>query len=184
MSEILNSYGANLLSNLLAFLLRVAGTLLFLIAGLRVIHWVARAAVLSFQRTHLDLSLQRFLLSLIRVGLKILLFIIAASMVGIATTSLVAVVGAAGLAVGLALRHSLANFAGGVLLLLIKPFQVGDRIQAQGQSGTVEAIHMFYTMLRADDGQLVIIPNGSLANGVIVNFSSPSPRESLNTGVN
>jgi small conductance mechanosensitive channel len=113
--------------------------------------------------------LQRFLSSLLGWGLKILLFISVIQMLGVATTSFVAVIGAAGLAVGLALQGTLANFAGGVLILLFRPYKVGDVIEAQGHAGEVREIQIFTTVLLTVDNRTVIIPNGAMANGNIVN---------------
>jgi small conductance mechanosensitive channel len=105
-------------------------------------------------------------------------------MVGIATTSFVAILGAAGLAVGLALQGSLANFAGGVLILLFKPFKVGDFINAQGHAGTVNAIRVFFTTLKTPDNKTIIIPNGALSNSSITNFSTePQRRVDMTFGI-
>jgi len=97
-------------------------------------------------------------------------------MIGIATTSFVAVLGAAGLAIGLALQGSLANFAGGVLILLFKPFRVGDFIEAQGVSGSVREIQIFSTLIHTPDNKVIIVPNGKLSNNVITNFSKETKR--------
>ena len=102
-----------------------------------------------------------------------LLLISAAGLVGFETTSFVAILGAAGLAVGLALQGTLANFAGGVLILIFKPFTVGDVIESQGKSGTVQAIQIFNTILLTPQGDTVILPNGATSNGVIVNRAHP-----------
>lgn len=119
-----------------------------------------------------DPTLGKFLTNLIGLLLKVLLVISVASMVGIATTSFIAVLGAAGLAIGLALQGSLANFAGGVLILVSKPFRVGDAIEAQGFLGTVAEIQVLYTVINTFDGRRVVIPNGDLSNGSITNYSS------------
>ncbi len=100
-----------------------------------------------------------------------------ASMIGIETTSFIAAIGAAGLAIGLALQGSLANFAGGVLILLFRPFRIGDWIEAQGTSGTVDSIQIFHTVLRTGDNRTVIIPNGNLSNGIIINTSRQETRK-------
>jgi small conductance mechanosensitive channel len=127
-------------------------------------------------RSEVDVSLKKFLNSLLGILLKTLLLISVASMVGIATASFVAIIAGAGLAVGLALQGSLANFAGGVLILLFKPFKVGDFIDAQGYTGTVNEITIFTTILKTRDNKTVIIPNGALSNGSMVNFSTESMR--------
>ncbi|MDE1163887.1 MAG: mechanosensitive ion channel family protein [Pseudomonas sp.] len=124
-----------------------------------------------------DLALQGFISSLANVILKILLAISVASMIGIETTSFVAAIGAASLAVGLALQGSLANFAGGVLILLFRPFRIGDWIEAQGVAGTVDNIMIFHTVLRTGDNKTVIMPNGNLSNGIITNTNRQPTRK-------
>ncbi|MBE03056.1 mechanosensitive ion channel domain-containing protein [Marinobacter lutaoensis] len=123
-----------------------------------------------------DPTLNKFLCGLVGAILKILLLISVASMVGIATTSFVAIIGAAGLAVGLALQGSLANFAGGVLILIFKPFKVGDVIDAQGYVGTVREISILYTVLDTFDNRRVVIPNGQLSNASLTNVSAYETR--------
>src|SRR3989344_1885180 len=124
-----------------------------------------------------DLALQGFISSLANIILKILLVVSVASMIGVETTSFVAAIGAAGLAIGLALQGSLANFAGGVLILLFRPFRIGDVIEAQGISGTVDNIQIFHTVLRTGDNKTVIMPNGSLSNGIITNHNRQATRQ-------
>lgn len=147
-----------------------------LVLGLWFIKLFAKGIRRGMERSKMDVSLQKFLLSLISTTLKILLLISVASMIGIATTSFVAIIGAAGLAVGLALQGSLANFAGGVLILVFRPFQVGDVIDAQGFIGKVQAIQVFNTILTTADNKTIFIPNGSLSNGSITNFSTEATR--------
>ncbi|MCU1739005.1 MULTISPECIES: mechanosensitive ion channel family protein [Pseudomonas] len=124
-----------------------------------------------------DLALQGFISSLANVILKVLLIVSVASMIGVETTSFVAAIGAAGLAIGLALQGSLANFAGGVLILLFRPFRIGDTITAQGVTGTVDSIQIFHTILRTGDNQTVIMPNGNLSNGIITNANRQATRK-------
>ncbi|MBD9416757.1 mechanosensitive ion channel family protein [Pseudomonas sp. PDM16] len=126
---------------------------------------------------HSDRALQGFIENLANIILKVLLVISVASMVGIETTSFIAAIGAAGLAIGLALQGSLANFAGGVLILLFRPFRIGDWIEAQGVSGTVDSIQIFHTVLRTGDNKTVIVPNGALSNGTITNTSRQTTRQ-------
>ena len=123
-------------------------------------------------------------MTLVSWALKILVIIVAISQVGIETTSLVAVLGAAGLAIGLALQGSLANFAGGVLIIILKPFRIGDWIEAQGVSGSVKEISLFYTKIDTFGNQEAVIPNGSLANDNIVNYTvNGKRRENLSFGI-
>lgn len=124
-----------------------------------------------------DRALQGFITSLVNIVLKILLVVSVASMIGISTTSFVAAIGAAGLAIGLALQGSLSNFAGGVLILLFRPFRLGDWIEAQGVAGTVDSIQIFHTVLRTGDNKTVILPNGSLSNGIITNTNRQPTRK-------
>ncbi|KTC63428.1 mechanosensitive ion channel protein MscS [Pseudomonas fluorescens ABAC62] len=124
-----------------------------------------------------DQALQHFITSLANIALKVMLVVNVASMIGVATTSFVAAIGAATLAIGLALQGSLANFAGGVLILLFRPFRIGDWIEAQGTSGTVDSIQIFHTVLRTGDNKTVIIPNGSLSNGLITNTNRQPTRK-------
>ena len=124
-----------------------------------------------------DLALQGFISSLANIALKVMLIVSVASMIGVETTSFVAAIGAAGLAIGLALQGSLANFAGGVLILLFRPFRIGDFIEAQGISGTVDTIQIFHTVLRTGDNKTVIVPNGNLSNGIITNYNRQPTRK-------
>ena len=142
-----------------------------LVLGFWLIKKLARISEKAMVRRDLDVSLRTFLRSLIGVGLKVLLLITVAGMIGIQTTSLVTVLGAAGLAVGLALQGSLSNFAGGVLVLVFKPFKVGDTIEALGQKGLVQEIQIFNTILITADNKTIILPNGSVSNNIIVNQS-------------
>lgn len=116
-------------------------------------------------------TLQRFLHSLVTVSLRVLLLITFIGMLGVQTTSFIAIIGAAGLAIGLALQGTLANFAGGTLILLFKPYKVGDLIEAQGVLGVVKEIQIFTTVLLTPENKTAIVPNGAVANGNIVNYS-------------
>ncbi|MFK3821264.1 mechanosensitive ion channel family protein [Pseudomonas yamanorum] len=124
-----------------------------------------------------DKTLQGFIGNLVNTALKIMLIISVASMIGIQTTSFVAALGAAGLAIGLALQGSLSNFAGGVLVLLFRPYKVGDTVEVQGVYGTVETILIFHTVILSVDNKRIIVPNGSISNGVIINYSSEPLRK-------
>lgn len=150
---------------------KIAGAILVFIIGLWVVNLITKLAAKGMEKRKFDASLQPFLVSLISVGLKVLLLVTVAGMLGIQTTSFVAVLGAAGLAVGLALQGSLANFAGGVLVLVFKPFKVGDLVESGGQFGEVKEIQIFNTVLLTPENKTVILPNGAVSNGTIVNFS-------------
>ena len=127
-----------------------------------------------FKRANIEISVQKFLISLIRAILYFILFIILCNQVGIQTTSFVALLSTASLTIGLALQGSFSNFAGGVLILLIKPFKVGDYIVdgSSGTEGTVQKIDLFYTMIVTPDNKLITIPNGNLSNTHITNASA------------
>lgn len=159
------TYGPKLLLALLALVLGLWAIALFT-------RWIGR----MMEKRELDPSLRPFLKSLIGTLLKVLLFISVVSMLGVETTSFIAVLGAFGLAVGLALQGSLANFAGGVLILILKPFRVGDYISGAGHSGTVDRIQIFYTYLRTPQNQMISIPNGDLSNSPVVNYTAENMR--------
>jgi len=146
--------------------------LLTLWIGLRLIKWISGLLEKVFEKREVDETLRHFLSSLIGWVLKILLFISVFQMLGVATTSFIAIVGAAGLAIGLALQGTLANFAGGALILLFKPYKKGDLIEAQGEKGTVKEIQIFVTMLLSTENKTIIIPNGAMANGNIINYTA------------
>jgi small conductance mechanosensitive channel len=153
----------------MAYAPKVVLAIITLIVGLWLINRFVK--VLDSKLGKKDPTLNSFLCGLIGAILKILLLISVASMVGIATTSFVAIIGAAGLAVGLALQGSLGNFAGGVLILIFKPFKVGDTIEAQGFLGAVREISILYTIVDTFDNRRVVIPNGSLSNASLTNVS-------------
>lgn len=145
--------------------------LLVLIIGLIVIKWMTKGLVKIMKRTNLDDTLIPFLRSIFNIILKILLIISVMGMVGIEMTSFIAILGAAGLAVGLALQGTLQNFAGGVMILIFKPFKVGDFIEAQGFAGSVKEIQIFNTILTTPDNSIVIIPNSPLSTNAMKNIT-------------
>lgn len=150
--------------------------ILTLIIGLWIIKALTNGLGKALDRAKLEVTLSKFLQSMAGIVLKVLLLISVASMVGIETTSFIAILGAAGLAVGLALQGSLQNFAGGVIILLFKPFKAGDVIEAQGFIGLVAEIQIFNTILRTGDNQRIIIPNGALSNDSIKNITAEDTR--------
>lgn len=151
---------------------KLIGAFIVLIIGLFVIKLLNRGFKRMLDRRKIDSSLKTFLGSLVDILLKTLLAISVLSTMGIQMTSFIAVLGAMGLAVGLALQGSLQNFAGGVLILLFKPYKIGDYIEAQGYSGTVKEIQIFKTVLTTVDNKTVIIPNGVLSTESMVNYST------------
>ncbi|GAB3274522.1 mechanosensitive ion channel family protein [Larkinella harenae] len=145
--------------------------IVILIVGLWLTSQVVKMLAKVLNKRQVDRDVQPFLLSLVSVILKVVVLLSVASTLGVETTSFVAIIGAAGLAVGLALQGSLANFAGGVLILTFKPFRVGDLIEAQGFTGIVEAIRIFDTILITPDNRTIILPNGSLSTSPMTNIS-------------
>lgn len=174
--EQLSTYTDKGVELLMQFGPRLVLAIVVLIVGLWLISRLVKVMAKGMERGRIEPTLSRFLQSLVGIGLKVLLLISVASMVGIATTSFIAVLGAAGLAVGLALQGSLANFAGGALILMFRPFKVGDYITAQGVSGTVTEMQIFNTILTTPDNVRIIVPNGAMSNGIITNFSTEKTR--------
>ena len=158
--------------------------LLTLAVGWWLINRITKGFVSFLKNRHADAMVIGFLSSLTLALLRIMLLLSVAGMIGIQTTSFLALIGTAGLAVGLALQGSLANFAGGVLILFLRPFRAGDYIEAQGVGGTVESILIFHTLLRTADNKTIVLPNGALSNGSITNYSSkPTRRVDINVGI-
>lgn len=176
--SVANDKVSQLLDQGLGMVMNYAPKLILAIVTLLIGLWLIRHLVAFIDRKlgPKDPTLNSFLCGLISITLKIMLLISVASMVGIATTSFIAVIGAAGLAVGLALQGSLANFAGGVLILIFKPFKAGDVIEAQGFLGTVAEIQVLYTVLNTFDNRRIIIPNGNLSNASVTNMSAYDTR--------
>ena len=175
-------------ANWLPLLVQYGKHIVFALITLAIGWWLIGRIVSSLghfmDKRHADPMVTGFLSSLLSALLRVLLLLSVAGMVGIETTSFIALIGAAGLAVGLALQGSLANFAGGVLILFLRPFRAGDYIEAQGTAGTVESIMIFHTILRTADNKVIILPNGSLSNGTITNYSrKPTRRVDINVGI-
>lgn len=150
--------------------------LIFVLVGFKFSGWVVKLLKKSRSFKKLDESAASFIASLINVVLKIVIVIIAATIVGIDATALSAVLGSAGLAIGLALQGSLSNFAGGVMILFFRPFKVGDFIDNHSDSGVVREIGIFYTTIETPDNKCITVPNGALSNATVVNYSTKSTR--------
>lgn len=150
---------------------RLISAFLILFIGLYVIRFVNRFVRKVMIKRNYDITLSQFLADILLWAMRILLFVSFISKLGIESTSFVAILGAMGLAIGLALQGSLSNFAGGVLIILFKPFKIGDFIEAQGVAGEVKEIEILYTKLRSSNNQTVFVPNGVLSNGTITNYS-------------
>ncbi len=157
---IVTEYGPNLLFAILT-----------LVVGLWIVKFIVAGVRRGLEKSETDKTLKGFMISLVSVLLKIMVYITALGMLGVEMTSFIAILGAAGLAVGLALSGTLQNFAGGVMILFFRPFKAGHFIDAQGHMGTVKEIQIFVTILTTPDNKTVIIPNGPLATGSMTNFS-------------
>lgn len=152
--------------------LKVVVAIVVLIVGLWIIKRLVKLMGRLMKKRNVSISLHGFLMSMTSILLKVMLLISIAEMVGIKTTSFIAILGAAGLAVGFALQGTLANFAGGVMILLFKPFKVGDLVETQGHLGSVKEIHIFVTILLTPENKTVILPNAAVSNGDIVNYTT------------
>lgn len=176
--SLLETYLQNLLPTVISFALCVVGAVLVYIIGGRIIGWLRRMLKRSLRRHSVDEGVQQFLDAIAKYLGYFVLILIILGFFGITTASVVAVLGSAGLTLGLALQGSLSNFAGGVLILLLKPFSVGDYIiEATGKNeGTVHEISVFYTTLLTGDQRMIVIPNGTLANNSITNLTKSGRR--------
>ncbi len=144
--------------------------------GKWITRWIIRILDRSFERRNVDLSLRNFLRSMIKVVMTILVILAAIQTLGVNTSSFLAIFASAGLAVGMALSGTLQNFAGGVILLLLRPYRIGDFITAQGQSGTVKAIGLFSTQLSTPDNRIIYVPNSAISSSIVDNYSQPTTR--------
>ncbi|WP_100610128.1 mechanosensitive ion channel family protein [Confluentibacter lentus] len=156
--------------------MKIIGAIIIWIVGAWVIKKILQASRRVMAKSNYDVSLQKFLINLLNWSLKALLIITLLGTLGVSTTSFAAVIAAAGLAIGLALQGSLGNFAGGVLIMIFKPFKIGDLIEAQGELGTVKQIEIFTTKLIGLSNKEIIIPNGALSNGNIINYTTEGTR--------
>ena len=165
LTELLSSFG-------ISFFI----ALCILIIGRQVIKIIIKIISSALERSNTEDTVRIFVTNLLNTLLMIVVFIAAINQLGIQTTSIIAVLGAAGLAIGLALQGSLSNFAAGILIVIYRPYKVGDYIQADNHLGTVDDIQIFSTVLRTPDNKIVVVPNGSIMNGSIVNFSHQKER--------
>ena len=165
-----------LIPRVLDFIIEVALAFVFIVIGMKLIGWVRKILRKSLEKNHADTGLVQFLDSLVKYGLYILLALTILQRFGVQTTSIVAAIGSVGVAIGLALQGSLSNFAGGVIILLIKPFKVGDYVIQGSLEGTVSEIQLFYTTLTTPDNRKIIIPNGQLADNSLINATAADTR--------
>jgi len=165
LSELMSSFGISLFI-----------ALFILLIGRQVVKILIKVISSALERSNTEDTVRIFVTNLLNTLLMIVVFIAAINQLGIQTTSIIAVLGAAGLAIGLALQGSLSNFAAGILIVIYRPYKVGDYIQADNHLGTVDDIQIFSTVLKTPDNKLVIVPNSSIMNGSIVNFSNQDKR--------
>ncbi|MEN8174596.1 MAG: mechanosensitive ion channel domain-containing protein [Pseudomonadota bacterium] len=164
--------------------LKVVAALAILIIGRWVVKAIRAALRRAMDKRGVEPTISRFLINLAYIGLMVFVVVAALGQLGIQTTSFIAVVGAAGLAIGLALQGSLSNFAAGFMLVAFRPFKVGDVVEGGGVTGKVEGIHIFSTELRTPDNKVVIVPNGKIFDDAIINYSAqPQRRVDLTVGV-
>lgn len=175
---VIRTYLEGMVPSLLSFLMQVIVAIIVLLIGSRIIKFLLKLIRKSLDRSKVEAGVVTFLCSLVKYSLYFVLAMIILAQFGVTTSSVVAVLGSAGLTLGLALQGSLSNFAGGVLILLLKPFVVGDYIidGATGQEGTVSSITIFYTKLLTIDNRLILIPNGTLSNSSITNVTHMEKR--------
>lgn len=175
---IIRTWLEGLVPDLLNFALQVVIALVVYVIGGKIINLILKMLSRGMDRRGTDEGVKQFLLPVVKYSLYVILIFIIMGLFGIATTSAVAVLGSAGVAVGLALQGSLSNFAGGVLILLLKPFRVGDYIveHSGGKEGTVTEISIFYTKLLSADNKMILVPNGTLANCTVTNVSGMEKR--------
>ena len=170
--EILTSKLGLLVEQLIAWAPRLVGAIIVLLIGLWIINGLTRLLAKAMKRSGFDQDTIPFLTSLASVLMKVMLILSIAGMIGIETTSFIALIGMAGLAIGMALQGTLGHFASGVMVLMFKPYKVGDLVDLQGQLGHVEEIQVFNTIIKTLDNKRVIIPNGTATSGIITNLSS------------
>lgn len=175
---VIRTYLEGMVPSLLSFLVQVVVAIIVLLIGSRIIKFLLKLIRKSLDRSKVEAGVVTFLCSLVKYSLYFVLAMIILAQFGVTTSSVVAVLGSAGLTLGLALQGSLSNFAGGVLILLLKPFVVGDYIidGATGQEGTVSSITIFYTKFLTIDNRLILIPNGTLSNSSITNVTHMEKR--------
>lgn len=172
LSEALKGWGPGLM----ALIYRLAIAILIVLIGMKVAGWLRNFLKRTFTRLDMDLSLSKFLISLINAAVYLIFLFAALEKIGVPSASIIALLGSATLAIGLSLQGSLANFAGGILILLMRPFAVGNYIVSQGIEGTVHSIGLVYTKLITADNKVITIPNGSLSNAIVINVTALEKR--------
>ena len=185
--ENIDVYISRFITNLVDYAPSLISAIVVLVIGMLIIKLFRRIVKNLMTKRNLDPTLLKFVLDVFTWVFRVLLFVTVIEQLGVKTTSFMAALGAAGIAIGLALQGSLSNFAGGLLIILFKPFRVGDYIEAQGQAGTVNSIQIFSTKVITGNNQVIYMPNGALSNGTIKNFSQEPLRRAeitLSVGYN
>ena len=170
------SVGTFLFSTVVPYLWQIIGALLVILIGFKLVNVFVKKLSASKAYEKLDTNIQSFLTNILRISLKIVLLIVAVSMVGIQTSALIAALTTCGAAIALALQGGLSNIAAGVIIVLCRPFHVGDFINANGVAGVVKEINIYYTTLITPDNQRIMVPNGALSNSTITNLSTEATR--------
>ena len=177
MNEFMNSaFGTFLFNQVVPYLWKIIGALLVLLIGFKLVNVLVKKLAASKGFEKLDTNMQSFLSNVLKVVLKIILVIVAVSMAGIQTSALIAALTTCGAAIALALQGGLSNIAAGIIIVLCRPFHIGDFITAGGISGVVKEIGIYYTTLITPDNQRIMVPNGSLSNSTITNLSTEATR--------
>ncbi len=175
-TSLIDQYATSFTNTLVAYAPKLIAALLLLFIGIWAIRFINTISRKIMLRREVEPTLIEFLSDIIFWGLRIILFIAVITKLGVESSSFLTILGAAGLAVGLSLQGSLSNFAGGMLIILFKPFKLGDAIEAQGVSGTVIDIQIFVTQLLTANNQVIFVPNGALSNGTVINYSQLKTR--------
>lgn len=175
-TDIVSKYWDYFTNVLIEYSPRLISAAILFIVGWWSIKLIKKLIMRVMVKREMEPTLSKFLADILIWTLKILLFVTVISRLGVENSSFVAIIGAAGLAIGLSLQGSLSNFAGGVLIIMFKPFKVGDFIEAQNVSGTVKQIQIFVTQLATVDNQIIFVPNGALSNGTIINYTYATTR--------
>lgn len=175
-TENISTYLSQFISILVNYSPRLISAFVILVVGIYAIRLINRIVKNIMIKRELEPTLSKFLADILLWFLRIILFVTFISKLGVETSSFVTILGAGGLAIGLSLQGSLSNFAGGMLIIMFKPFRVGDSIEAQGVTGTVSEIQIFVTKLITGNNQMIFVPNGSLSNGNIINYSMAGTR--------
>lgn len=176
MEEFLNNLWAALAELGTSFGMKLLGAILILVIGLKVSKWAVKLWTRSKGYQKIDTTVARFLANAIKAILYTVVIMSAVITIGVPAASLITILGSAGVAVGLALQGSLSNLAGSIMIMIFRPFKIGDFIEGNGVSGTVEDITMFYTIIKTGDNKVVTAPNGALSNGNIINYSKKDIR--------